>query len=190
MGSGGDYQSVNTLIDLTFGEGKGYLLQYSGLENSMGFTVHGVAKSRTQLSDFHSHRTWGRPRKLVVFLQTRGRWRIWQWLESVLGRPHRVLLGYKTVFVYPGNVQGWSSFVFILTHFPDGEIEKQRDYVVHPRLVAANGPPVTRAMPARSHMYMLQTWRRVSSAQDEKGKYGIQALREGSRCQWLKPSCP
>ena len=35
------------------GEGKGYPLQYSGLENSMGCIVHGVAKSRTQLSDFH-----------------------------------------------------------------------------------------------------------------------------------------
>ena len=29
------------------GEGKGYLLQYSGLENSMDCIVHGVAKSRT-----------------------------------------------------------------------------------------------------------------------------------------------
>ena len=28
-------------------------LQYSGLENSMDFIVHGVAKSWTQLSDFH-----------------------------------------------------------------------------------------------------------------------------------------
>ena len=35
------------------GEGKGYPLQYSGLENSMDCTVHGVAKSQTQLSDFH-----------------------------------------------------------------------------------------------------------------------------------------
>ena len=39
-------------------EGKGYPLQYSGLENSgpensMDCIVHGVAKSRTQLSDFH-----------------------------------------------------------------------------------------------------------------------------------------
>ena len=33
------------------GEGKGYPLQYSGLENSMD-TVHGVTKSRTRLSDF------------------------------------------------------------------------------------------------------------------------------------------
>ena len=36
------------------GEGKGYPLQYSGLENSMDSVVHGVAKSRTQLSDFIS----------------------------------------------------------------------------------------------------------------------------------------
>ena len=33
------------------GEGRGYPLQYSGLENSMDF--HGVTKSQTQLSDFH-----------------------------------------------------------------------------------------------------------------------------------------
>ena len=35
------------------GEGKGYPLQYSGLENSMDCKVHGVAKSQTRLSDFH-----------------------------------------------------------------------------------------------------------------------------------------
>ena len=35
------------------GVGKGYPLQYSGLENSMDCIVHGVAKSRTRLSDFH-----------------------------------------------------------------------------------------------------------------------------------------
>ena len=29
------------------GEGKGYPLQYSGLENSMDYTVHGVTKSWT-----------------------------------------------------------------------------------------------------------------------------------------------
>ena len=29
------------------GEGKGYPLQYSGLENFMDYIVHGVAKSRT-----------------------------------------------------------------------------------------------------------------------------------------------
>ena len=35
------------------GEGEGYPLQHSGLENSMDCRVHGVAKSQTQLSDFH-----------------------------------------------------------------------------------------------------------------------------------------
>ena len=34
------------------GEGKGYALQYSGLENSMGCIVHGVTKSQTGLSTF------------------------------------------------------------------------------------------------------------------------------------------
>ena len=37
------------------GEEKGYPLQYSGLENSMDCIVHGVAKSQTRLSNFHSH---------------------------------------------------------------------------------------------------------------------------------------
>ena len=40
------------------GEGNGYPLQYSGLENSMDCTVHGVTKSRTQLSDFHFQSTY------------------------------------------------------------------------------------------------------------------------------------
>ena len=35
------------------GEGVGYPLQYSGLENSIDCIVHGVTKSWTQLSDFH-----------------------------------------------------------------------------------------------------------------------------------------
>ena len=35
------------------GEGIGYPLQYSGLENSMDCIVHGVANSRTRLSAFH-----------------------------------------------------------------------------------------------------------------------------------------
>ena len=35
------------------GEGEGYSLQYSGLENSMDCIVHRVTKSQTGLSDFH-----------------------------------------------------------------------------------------------------------------------------------------
>ena len=41
------------------GEEKGYPLQYSGLENSMDCIVHGVAKSRTQLSDFRFPLSYG-----------------------------------------------------------------------------------------------------------------------------------
>ena len=40
------------------GEGNGYPLQYSGLENSMDCIVHEVAKSQTQLNDFHFHFTF------------------------------------------------------------------------------------------------------------------------------------
>ena len=37
------------------GEGKGHPCQYSGLENAMDCTVHGVPKSRTRPSDFIFH---------------------------------------------------------------------------------------------------------------------------------------
>ena len=47
------------------GERKGYPLQYSDLENSMDCIVHGVAKSQTQLSDFHFH-TWTKARWICV----------------------------------------------------------------------------------------------------------------------------
>ena len=39
------------------GEGKGYPLQYCGLENSIDCIVPGVAKSQTRLSDFHDDDT-------------------------------------------------------------------------------------------------------------------------------------
>ena len=37
------------------GEGNGHPLQYSGLENFTDCIIHGVTKSRTRLSDFHSN---------------------------------------------------------------------------------------------------------------------------------------
>ena len=40
------------------GEGIGYPFKYSGLENSTDSVVHGVAKSRTRLSDFHFLFKW------------------------------------------------------------------------------------------------------------------------------------
>ena len=53
-GNVGDLGSILGL-ERSPGEGKGYSLQYSGLENSMYCIVHGVAKSWTQLSEFHFH---------------------------------------------------------------------------------------------------------------------------------------
>ena len=48
----GDLGSV-PVLGRSPGEGKGYPLQYSGLENPMDCIVHGVAKSQTWLSNFH-----------------------------------------------------------------------------------------------------------------------------------------
>ena len=48
----GDLGSIPGL-GRSHGGGKGYPLQYSGLENSLDCIVHGVAKSRTRLSDSH-----------------------------------------------------------------------------------------------------------------------------------------
>ena len=50
----GDLGSIPGL-GRSLGEGKGYPLQYSGLENTMGCTVHEVTQSQTQLSNFYFH---------------------------------------------------------------------------------------------------------------------------------------
>ena len=50
----GDLGSI-TVLGRSPGGGKGYPFQYSGLENSMDWIVHGVAKSRTRLSELHFH---------------------------------------------------------------------------------------------------------------------------------------
>ena len=47
----------NPVSERSPGEGKGYPLQCSGLKNSLDCIVHGVAKSPTQLSDFHFQST-------------------------------------------------------------------------------------------------------------------------------------
>ena len=56
------------------GEGKGYPLQYSGLENSMDCIIHGVTKCWTQLKDFHF--TWlsVRGERLKIESITNGQW--------------------------------------------------------------------------------------------------------------------
>ena len=60
------------------GDGKGYPLQYSSLENFMDCIIHGVTKSQTWLSDFHFHTSlWGltclalKPEKKVSGLNVR-----------------------------------------------------------------------------------------------------------------------
>ena len=53
-GNVGDLDSILGL-ERSPGEGKGYPLRHSDLENSMVCIVHGVAKSHTQLRDFHFH---------------------------------------------------------------------------------------------------------------------------------------
>ena len=59
-GSSADKESTCSVGDLgstpglgrSPGDGTGYPLQYSGLENSMDCIVDGVAKSQTRLTDF------------------------------------------------------------------------------------------------------------------------------------------
>ena len=51
-GDTGDASSIAGL-GRSPGEGKGYPLQYPGLENSMDCIVHGVTKSQTRLTDSH-----------------------------------------------------------------------------------------------------------------------------------------
>ena len=55
------------------GEGKGYPLLYSGLENSMFCIVHGVTKSQTQLSDFHYYHTVFHSGYIILYSHQQGR---------------------------------------------------------------------------------------------------------------------
>ena len=80
------------------GEGKGYLLQYSGLENNMDYIVHGVAKSWTWLSDLHFQFFPGRGRFWaegcgVVWVLACGLW--------PSSSPHAGLLGAQRSSVWP-----------------------------------------------------------------------------------------
>ena len=52
LGLGASNRCLLLSIEFNPGEGKGYPLQYFGLENSMDCIVHGVAKSQTGLSNF------------------------------------------------------------------------------------------------------------------------------------------
>ena len=54
----GDLGSI-PVLGRSPGKGKGYPLQYSGLENSMDCIVHGVTNHWTRMSDFHSFLPFG-----------------------------------------------------------------------------------------------------------------------------------
>ena len=69
----GDLGSIPGL-ESSPGWGKGYPLQYFGLENSMDCIVHGVTKSWTRLSDFHCTSLLHLCRLLTV----------WIWVNSFL----------------------------------------------------------------------------------------------------------
>ena len=59
----GDLGSIPGLGRSPWRSGKGYPLQYSGLENSTDCIVHGVAKGQTRRSDFHF--SISNPQKLI-----------------------------------------------------------------------------------------------------------------------------
>ena len=63
--SAGDLGSVPGL-GRSPGEGMGYPLQYSGLENFMDCIIYVVAKNLTGLSDFHFHFQNGQWSSLVA----------------------------------------------------------------------------------------------------------------------------
>ena len=63
------------------GEGNGYLLQYFGLENSMNYIFHGVAKSRRWLNNFPN----GDPDLENPFVNKSGKERV-GWIERVAWR--------------------------------------------------------------------------------------------------------
>ena len=65
--SAGDLGSIPGL-GRSPGEGKGYPLQYSGLENSMDDIVYGVAKSRKRLRDFHFSLSLKQKRHFVIII--------------------------------------------------------------------------------------------------------------------------
>ena len=105
------------------GEGKGYPLQYSGLENSMDCIVRGVAKSWTRLSDFHFHDDFLEltPRKDVLFImglecksrKSRDNRQIWpwstEWSRAKANRENVLVIANTHFQQYKGQFYTWTS---------------------------------------------------------------------------------
>ena len=116
------------------GEGKGYPLQYSGVENSMDCIVHGVAKSRT-LSDFHFSIFWRgwrlcpNDQSPIKPLETQALVRLPWWLHAgchisllqkwalstpPLGEDNQKLCMWKAPAFYPLHLFPWLILICIL----------------------------------------------------------------------------
>ena len=94
------------------GEGKGYPLQYSGLENSMDYIVHGVAKSQTWLRVFHFHTVTGFPgsssgKESACQCRRHKSWGFHLWIWKI---PWRRKWKLTPVF-FPGEFHGQRSLV-------------------------------------------------------------------------------
>ena len=90
-------------------EGKGYPLQYSGLENSMDCIVHGVAKSQTWLSDCHFQQLYVESDPQCD--------RIWRWgLWRSLGHEGRSLMN-EISTLGRGHRASWLSFSHMRTQW-------------------------------------------------------------------------
>ena len=69
------------------GEGKGYPLQYSGLENSMDRIVHRITKSQTQLTSLHLNKLWYIQMEYYVVIKNS-----YKGLHLLMNRFHDILL--------------------------------------------------------------------------------------------------
>ena len=77
------------------GEGKGYPLQYSGLENPVDCIVHGVTKSRSRLSDFHFLCLSGK--RLIPPSSGRSCWVLHSWLCILLFQRFKYAMPFPSV---------------------------------------------------------------------------------------------
>ena len=122
------------------GEGKGYPLQYSGLENSTDCIAHGVAKSRTRLSDFHFLGFPGGASGKEPACQCRRYERYW--FNLWFGETPRRRAWQPTPVFLPGESHGQRSPV---VHSPGGHKESDRTEHTNTESGGALGDKLTQA---------------------------------------------
>ena len=136
------------------GEGKGYPLQYSGLENSMDCIVHGVAKSRIQLSNFHFLFTFCVTYNFVSYLK-KMIIRVAALLSKSLCR-HFISLFIYFLAVPPGT-WGISSLTRDRTRTPSTE-SKPLDHQGNPPDAILNGCAMSHRLQTQSLKPSLPCW--------------------------------